>query len=68
MNVRMGDIGFEFPVFQDIKVILKFYHADEEFPASLTLLWDANLLQFVFYETVFYIAGCLLSMILEEMK
>ena len=66
--VGMGDIGFEFPVFQDIKVILKFYHADEEFPASLTLLWDANMLQFVFYETVFYIAGCLLSMILEEMK
>lgn len=66
--VGMGDIGFEFPVFQDIKVILKFYHADEEFPASLTLLWDANMLQFVFYETVFYIAGCLLGMILEEMK
>jgi hypothetical protein len=66
--VGMGDIGFEFPVFQNIKVILKFYHADEEFPASLTLLWDANMLQFVFYETVFYIAGCLLGMILEEMK
>jgi hypothetical protein len=66
--VKMGDIGFEFPVFQNIKVILKFYHADEEFPASLTLLWDANMLQFVFYETVFYIAGCLLGMILEEMK
>lgn len=65
---KMGDIGFEFPVFQNIKVILKFYHADEEFPASLTLLWDANMLQFVFYETVFYIAGCLLGMILEEMK
>ena len=66
--VKMGDIGFEFPVFQNMKVILKFYHADEEFPASLTLLWDANMLQFVFYETVFYIAGCLLGMILEEMK
>lgn len=65
---QMGDLGFQFTVFQNLPVILKFYHADEDFPASITLLWDANMLQFVLYETVFYIAGCLLEAILENMK
>ena len=63
----MGDLGFRFPVFGDLSVILKFYRADEDFPASLTLLWDENMLQFVFYETVFYMAGHLLGVIREKM-
>ena len=65
--VEMGDLGFRFPVFGDLSVILKFYRADEDFPASLTLLWDENMLQFVFYETVFYMAGHLLGVIREKM-
>lgn len=65
--VAMGDIGYRFPVFGDLDVILKFYHSDEDFPASITLLWEENMLQFVYYETVFYIAGALLRQIGEEM-
>ena len=65
--VEMGDLGFRFSVFGELSVILKFYRADEDFPASLTLLWDENMLQFVFYETVFYMAGHLLTMIAEMM-
>ena len=44
--VNMGDIGFSLPVFDKMQVILKFYHSDEEFPASITLLWDENTLSF----------------------
>ena len=66
--VPLGDVGFRFPVFGPLEVILKFYHADEDFPASVTLLWDAETLRFVYYETVFYIAGHLLSMISEKME
>lgn len=61
--VDMGDIGFAFPLFSDLRVIMKFYHSDEDFPASITLLWDENLLQYIYYETVFYIAGFLLDRI-----
>ncbi len=53
----MGDISFEIPVFPELSMVLKFYHADEEFPADLTFLWDQNILQFVRYETVYYIAA-----------
>ena len=66
-SVQMGDLGFRFPVFGPLDVILKFYHADEDFPASLTLLWDDETLRYIYYETIFYIAGHLLSMIAEEM-
>jgi hypothetical protein len=64
----MGDLGFRFHIFGPLNVILKFYHADEDFPASLTLLWDDEILQFLYYETVFYIAGFLMKSIAEEMK
>ena len=66
--VKMGDIGYQFPVFGPLSVILKFYHSDEDFPASATILWDANTLQFLFYETTFYIAGFLLHTIAETMR
>ena len=63
----MGDMAFSFSVFGDLPVVVKFYHSDEDFPASLTLLWDANTLQYMFYETVFYVAGFLLSAIEKRM-
>ncbi len=55
-----GDIGFRMTVFPDLPMELKFYFSDEEFPASLTFLWDKNILDFIRYETVYYLAGCLL--------
>ncbi len=67
-KIDMGDLGFRIPVFGDLSVALKFYHSDEEFPASLTLLWDDHTLSFIYYETVFYIAGFLLSTIQELME
>lgn len=66
--IFMGDMGFRFSVFGPLDVIVKFYHADEDFPASVTLLWDDETLQFLYYETVFYIAGFLLHSISETMK
>ena len=59
-SVPMGDIGYLLPIFPGIGVCLKFYFGDEEFVPQLTFLWDQNILQFVRYETVYYIAGCLL--------
>ncbi len=53
-----GDLGYQILAFPDLPMQLKFYFADEEFPASLTLLWDKNTLHFIRYETVYYLAGC----------
>lgn len=61
----MGDMGYRLEIFPGLSMCLKFYFADEEFPPSLTLLWDKNILRFVRYETVYYIAGCLQERLLE---
>ena len=66
--LSLGDLGFSFPLFEELTVGLKFYGSDEDFPASIVLLWDENMLQYVYYETVFYIAGFLLHQILEQME
>jgi len=57
--VPFGDMGFRLNIFPDLPMVLKFYFSDEEFAPTLTFLWDRNSLQFVRYETVYYIAGCL---------
>ncbi len=63
--VDMGDLGYRIEIFPGLPMCLKFYFGDEEFPPSLTLLWDKNILQFVRYETVYYIAGCLQARLLQ---
>lgn len=67
-EISLGDVGFSFPLFGELTVQLKFYRADEDFPASVTLLWDENLLRYVYYETVFYMAGFLLGSVLQQME
>ena len=58
--------GIGLPVFPGVSMCLKFYFADEEFPPQLTFLWDKNMLQFVRYETVYYIAGCIRERLLKR--
>lgn len=54
-----GDICAEIHIFPDLPMRLKFYFGDEEFKPDITFLWDENILQFVRYETVYYIAATL---------
>ena len=54
-----GDICYIIPVFDCFPCCLRFWAADEEFPASLQYFWDANATDFVYYETLWYIAGAL---------
>ena len=52
-----GDLCFDLKLFPDLPLRLRFWHADEDFPADLQLLWDENTLDFMHYETVWYAAG-----------
>lgn len=62
-----GDICYDLELFPDLPVRLRFWHADEDFPAGLDLLWDKNSLQFLRYETTWFAAGVLRRRISEEM-
>lgn len=56
-----GDLACRLLLFPFFPVILRFWQGDEEFPASLKLLWDENTLQFLHYETTYYAANHLFS-------
>ena len=62
-----GDICYDLEMFPDLPVRLRFWHADEDFPPSLDLLWDRNTLQFLRYETTWFAAGVLRGRLREEM-
>lgn len=64
----LGDVAYYIPVFDFFSVYLRFYDADEEFPAQLQLLWDKNTCHYIHYETTFYIAIYLFQRILELLR
>lgn len=65
-EVAIGDIGYEIPVFDAVKVRLKFYLSDEEFPAQLVMLWDNEILKYMRYETTYYVMGHVYKRLMEE--
>ena len=55
-----GDLSFVLPVFDDLFPLeLRYWAADEEFPAQLQFFWDANALDFLRYETLWYVSAAL---------
>lgn len=65
--LNIGDFGVQMDIFPGLPMQMKFYHSDEEFPASITFLWDENILNFVRYETIYYLSATLQKHILQQM-
>ncbi|MDO4344408.1 MAG: DUF3786 domain-containing protein [Eubacteriales bacterium] len=63
-KTEKGDVAYELDMFSFLPVILRFWEADEEFPASLQILVDKNILDYMHYETVMFAV----SHILERLK
>ena len=61
-----GDVAVKIYPFSFLPVILQFWDADEEFPAKLKFMVDENILQFMHYETIFFMLGHIVRR-LEEM-
>jgi len=62
-----GDLCCRFPAFDFFPVELRFWEADEEFPAQLQYFWDANALDFLHYETLWYVMSELMVRLRREM-
>ena len=67
-SVPGGDISYAIELMDGVEILLQLWHADEEFPPSLRLFWDANALQYLRYETTWYAAGLLLQRLREQLK
>lgn len=60
-----GDVAYQIPVFEFLPVQFQFWNSDDEFPAEINIMWDENVLQYMHYETLWYIAGHMLKLLWE---
>ena len=63
-----GDIAYAIEVFDGLKLMVQLWFGDEEFPASLRILWDENALQYLKYETMYFARNLLLKRLKAEME
>lgn len=56
-----ADVTCRIPVTPFFPVLLQFWAGDEEFAPRLMLLWDRNAMEFLHFETTFYLQGDLLD-------
>lgn len=63
-----GDVSYRIPMFDFLPVMLQFWDSDDEFPASMQLFVDANILDFMHYETVWFAFSHMLGRLREEMS
>ena len=57
-------------VFPFFPVMFQFWEGDEEFSPQVRVLWDRNTMQYLHFETTYYLQGDLmerLQIIIEEM-
>ena len=62
-----GDTAYELQMFSFLPMVLRFWDADEDFPSSLQLLVDKNILDYMHFETTMFALGHLLQRLREEM-
>lgn len=56
-----ADVCCRIEIFPFFPILFRFWDADDEFPAKIQILWDRNSLQFLHFETLYYVMGPLLS-------
>ena len=66
-SVSGADIGYTIELLDGVKVFIKLWYADEDFPAKFVCLWEENVLQYIRYETTWYAVGLLMERIKEYM-
>lgn len=63
-----ADLTCKFDVTPFFPVLLQFWEGDEEFPPKLLVLWDQNTMDFMHFETTFYLQGDLLQRLKDRME
>lgn len=63
-----GDVAAKLYPFSFLPVIIQYWEADDEFPANLKFMFDENILEYMHYETIFFMIGHLLSRIQEMIR
>ena len=64
---KSGDVCYKIPVFGELALLFRFWNSDEEFPASLQILCDKNMLDFMHYETIWFLASYIVERLTAHM-
>ena len=56
-----GDIGYRFPIFPHLDLIVGWYRADEDFPSNATILYPDNIRALLPLEDIIVLAECLVA-------
>ena len=59
VSLGKADVSYAIPVFEDFGIWFQFWDGDDEFPANIKYLFDENALQFMHYETLWYVMNSL---------
>lgn len=62
-----GDIGYAIELIDGLRILVRLWRGDEEFPPKLCVFWDENALYYIRYETTWYAVGLLMRRIRENM-
>lgn len=65
---KIGDVSYLLHPFSFLPLMLQFWESDDEFSASLKFMWDENTLDFLRYETTYYVLGHVLERLKELME
>ena len=66
-RMEKGDAAYELYLFPFLPMVLRFWDSDEDFPASLQILADKNIFDYMHYETLMFAISHLLNRIKDEM-
>ena len=61
-----GDVAYRIQVFPFLPVIFQFWNSDEDFDAEIQFLWDENTLQYMHFETLWYVMSHIIRRLMEE--
>lgn len=63
-----GDVAAKLYPFSFLPVIIQYWEADEEFPANLKFMFDENILDYMHFETIFFMMGHIVKRIQDRME
>ncbi len=58
-----GDISYAIELLDGLRILVQFWHGDEEFTPRLRCFWDENALRYLRYETTWYAQGLLMHLL-----
>ena len=63
-----GDVAAKLYPFSFLPVIIQYWEADDEFPANLKFMFDENILDYMHFETIFFMMGHIVKRIQDRME